>query len=356
MRRILVTLLALVAVVAALAWTFRAPLALRAFHAGLSRALTGDPIAELPEGLHVVLCGAGGPLPDPLRSGPCTAIVAGRTLLVVDSGTGGARNMQRLGVPPGQVAAVFLTHFHSDHIDGLGELALLRWAGGAHAEPLPVYGPDGVREVTRGFDRAYAADARYRVAHHGADVVPPSGAGLEGHPFPVPQAGEPIVVYDAHGLRVTAFRVEHEPVDPAVGYRFDYAGRSVVVSGDTRKSAEVERHAQGVDLLVHEALVTRLVAVMTEAASNADRQNLAKIMSDIPSYHTTPVEAAGIAQAAGVRHLLYTHVVPPLLLPGMESVLLEGVSDAYTGPVTVGRDGTMVSLPANSDAIEVSQR
>jgi ribonuclease Z len=355
-RRILVTLVALVAVVGALAWTFRAPLALRAFHAALTRTLTGDPIAALPDGLHVVLCGAGGPLPDPQRSGPCTAVVAGRTLFVVDAGTGGARNLQRLGVPPGQVAAVFLTHFHSDHIDGLGELGLLRWAGGAHAEPLPVYGPEGVRDVVRGFDRAYAADARYRTAHHGPEVVPPSGAGLAAHPFPTPQAGEPIVVHDAEGVRVTAFRVDHQPVDPAVGYRFDYAGRSVVVSGDTRKSDEVERNAHGADLLVHEALATRLVAVMTEAASQAGRPNLAKIASDIPSYHTSPVEAAELAQAAGVGHLLFYHVVPPLLLPGMESVFLEGVADAYAGPVTVGRDGTMVSLPAGSDAIDVSQR
>jgi ribonuclease Z len=356
MRRTLVTLAGLAAAAALLAWAFRAPIALRLFHVALERNLTGDPIAELPDGLHVVLCGAGGPLPDPRRSGPCTAVVAGRTLFVVDAGTGGARNMQRLGVPPGQVAAVFLTHFHSDHIDGLGELALLRWAGGSHVEPLPVHGPAGVREVTRGFDRAYAADARYRVAHHGEDVVPPAGAGLVGREFDPPRVGESISVYEADGIRVTAFRVDHEPVEPAVGYRFDYAGRSVVLSGDTRRSDEVARVAQGVDLLVHEALAPRLVAVMTEAASNANRPALAKIASDIPSYHTTPVEAAEIAQAAGVGHLLYHHVVPPLLIPGMEAVFLEGVSEAYAGPATLGRDGTAVSLPAGSPAIDVSQR
>jgi ribonuclease Z len=356
MRRVLVTLVAVVGVVALLAWAFRAPIALRLFHAGLERNLAADPIADLPDGLHVVLCGAGGPLPDPLRSGPCTAIVAGRTLFVVDAGTGGARNMGRLGVPPGQVAAVFLTHFHSDHIDGLGELALLRWAGAGHAEPLPVFGPEGVEEVTRGFDRAYAADARYRVAHHGAEVVPPGGAGLVARPFRQPRSGNALTIYDAGGVRVTAFRVNHEPVDPAVGYRFDYAGRSLLVSGDTSRSDEVQRNAQDVDLLIHEGLASRLVAVMTEAASNANRPNLAKIASDIPSYHTTPVEAAGIAQAAGARHLLFNHVVPPLLVPGLESVFLEGVADAYTGPVTLGRDGTTVSLPAGSQAIELSQR
>jgi ribonuclease Z len=295
-------------------------------------------------------------LPDPARSGPCTAVVAGSSFVVVDAGSGAARNLVRMDLPPGSLDAVFLTHFHSDHIDGLGELALLRWTGAAHEEPLPVYGPAGVEEVVEGFDRAYRQDALYRTAHHGPAAAPPSGAGLAARPFALPAPGAAAVVWERDGLRVSAFAVEHEPVRPAVGYRFDYAGRSLVVSGDTKKSQSLLAQARGVDLLVHEALSPQLVAQLHAAANAAGRANLAKITADIPDYHTTPVEAAQLAAAAGARHLLLTHVVPPLLLPGLDVVFLEGVSGAFAGGVTLGRDGTAISLPSGSDAIEVSER
>ena len=356
MRKVLMVVGGGLVLLALLVVTFRGPLSLRLMRAGLEQNLGADPFDAFPDGLHVVLCGAGGPLPDPNRSGPCTAIVAGRTLVVVDAGTMGSRNMGPMGVPPGSLDAIFLTHFHSDHIDGLGEMALQRWAGAAHAKPLPVYGPTGVSSVVRGFNDAYQADVRYRVAHHGEATMPPTGAGLEARPFATPADEAPVVVYEADGLTVTAFRVEHEPVDPAVGYRFDYGGRSVLVSGDTKKSAELQRNARGVDLLVHEALDAKLVGVMNEVAMELGRANLAKITFDIPDYHATPVEAAEIAAAADVGHLLYTHIVPPLIVPGMDTIFLEGVSDAYDGPVTLGRDGTRISLPSGSDAIDVISR
>jgi ribonuclease Z len=337
-------------------YALRGPIAFRVMGRALERNLAADPIAALPDGLHVLLCGAGGPLPDPVRSGPCTAVVAGLTLLVVDAGTGGARNLQRLAFTPGRTAAVFLTHFHSDHIDGLGELAMLRWTGGTQQTPLPAYGPAGVEEVVEGFGRAYRQDALYRTAHHGAAVAPPSGAGMTAHPFPLPALGESVVVWDADGLRVTAFAVEHDPVRPAVGYRFEYGGRSLAVSGDTKKSANLAAQARGVDLLVHEALAPQLVLRLNAAATAAGRANVAKIASDILDYHTTPVEAAELATETGAKHLLLTHIVPPLPMPGLDVVFLEGVSDAFTGGVTLGRDGTWVSLPSGSDAVEVSER
>lgn len=337
-------------------WSCRAPIALRVMERGLARTMSADPIAALPDGLHVLLCGAGGPLPDPVRSGPCVAVVAGETMVVVDAGTGGARNLQRMGFVPGRAAAVLLTHFHSDHIDGLGELAMLRWTGGAHADPLPVHGPSGVEEIVAGFGAAYRRDAGYRVAHHGAATVPPSGAGMVAVPFAVPAPDEAPLVYSAGELEVRAFLVDHAPVEPAVGYRFDYRGRSVVVSGDTAKSPNLEARAEGVDLLVHEALSPELVGRLHAAAQMAGRANLAKITADIPDYHTSPVEAAQIARAAGVRHLLFYHVVPPLPVPGLDVAFLAGVDDAYDGGVTLGRDGTLVSLPSGSDAVEVGER
>jgi ribonuclease Z len=354
-RRALALAAVLLCAAAGGVFLLRGPLAVRVMRRVAERTLAADGIAALPDGLHVVLCGAGSPLPDPERSGACTAVIAGRSLFVVDAGSG-ARNLMPMGLAPGPLAALFLTHFHSDHIDLLGQLAMLRWTNGAHEAPLPVFGPPGVEEVVEGFDAAYRRDSAYRAEHHGPAIAPPGGAGLTARPFPLPEVGAAVVVFEADGVRVTAFAVDHEPVVPAVGYRFDYAGRSVVVSGDTRKSAEVLRMAKGVDLLVHEALSPELVAVLDEAARTAGRANVAQILRDIPGYHTTPVEAAQTAEAAGARHLLYTHVVPALPLPGLDAEFLRGVSDAYSGGVTLGRDGTQVSLPRGNVEIEVSER
>jgi ribonuclease Z len=283
-------------------------------------------------------------------------VLAGSTLLVVDAGTDGARNLQRMGFTPGRIEAVLLTHFHSDHIDGLGELALLRWTTGSRKSPLPVYGPTGVDTVVDGFNAAYALDFGYRTAHHGPQIAPPEGAGSEPRAFDPPPSGTGVEVLHAGELTVTAFAVAHAPASPAVGYRFDYRGRSLVVSGDTRKSANLRRFAEDVDLLVHEALAPRLVGILNRAARHAGRDNVARIAEDILDYHTTPVEAAELAMAARARHLLYYHVLPPLRLPGLAASFLEGVATAYDGPVTVGRDGTFVSLPSGTGAIRVSER
>ena len=156
-----------------------------------------------------------------------------------------------------------------------------------------VMGVEGVGEVVEGFNLAYRQDGRYRVAHHTAAVMPPGGSGGFPRPFALPAPGEVRVIIDDAGLRIVAFQVEHEPVSPAVGYRFEYGGRSVVVSGDTKKSANLEHFAQGVDLLVHEALAPQLVGLLTQGAEQAGRKRLAKITRDILDYHASPVDAAG---------------------------------------------------------------
>lgn len=352
-RRALVTIALVLAVGAAVLYAFRGPLALRLMERVVARNMTSTLLDELPPGLHVALCGAGSPLPDADRSGPCVAVVAGGRLYVVDSGSGAARTLSRLRLPPGRLQAIFLTHFHSDHIDGLGELMLQRWAGGAQSSPSPIHGPEGVERVVAGFNEAYAQDFTYRIAHHGEDVVPAGGAGGVALPFAVPADGEARVVLRDGDLTVTAFRVDHAPVHPAVGYRFEHAGRSVVISGDTAKSDNVIRFADGADLLLHEALSPRLLGVVQRGAAAAGQANIEKITVDILDYHATPVEAAEVARAAGVGHLLLYHIVPPLPVAPLADVFLDGVAAAWDGPVTLGRDGTMVRLPADSRAIEV---
>ncbi len=136
----------------------------------------------------------------------------------------------------------------------------------------------------------------------------------------------------------------------------DYGGRSLVISGDTRPAPDLARAASGVDLLAHEGLSDILVGVLNRAATDAGRSNVAQITHDILAYHTTPRQAARIAAGARVGHLLFYHVIPPLVAPGMTAAFLDGVDDIYDGPVTVSRDGTLVSLPAGSRDIDVSQR
>lgn len=355
MKKFLLSLLAVAVMVACAAFFFRTPLSLMLAKKAATERLAYDAMNELPDGLHVGLCGAGSPFPDDKRSGPCTLVVAGKRLFIIDTGSGSARNIGKMGFQHGRIEAIFLTHFHSDHIDGMGELMLQRWGTAANTAPVPVYGPQGVEMVVAGFMQAYRQDSQYRVAHHGEAAVPSSGFGGQPMPFTPGSDGRVVVLKDAD-LEITAFTVDHGPAHPAVGYRFAYKGRSLVISGDTKKSAAVQREAAGVDVLVHEALSTPMVGILKDGAVKAGRMNLAKIFDDILNYHASPEEAAETARDAKVGYLLLNHIVPPLPLPGMEKAFLGKAPEIYSGPIRVGMDGDFLSLPASSTEIKVSRR
>ncbi len=314
------------------------------------RRVGRDVTAGLPDGLHVILCGTGSPLPDPTRAGPCTVVIAGRHVFMVDAGEGGARNLTLMGMPVGHVERLFLTHFHSDHIDGMGPLFLLRWTGSAAHSPLPVSGPPGVEQVIAGFDQAYKLDNASRTAHHGTVIAPPEGAGGIGQPFAIPGAGAVVLAED--GIKVTAFTVDHGPVKPAVGYRFDYKGRSVVLSGDTAFSPTLVKAAKGTDLLVHEALQPVLVKRLTAALDAHGLKNTAQITRDILNYHSTPEQAADAARLSGAKALALNHIVPPLPMRFAYPAFLGDAKAHFSGPITVGEDGMMFSLPAGTARID----
>jgi ribonuclease Z len=342
--------LVVIIVLGMLAYSQRAALVERILARGMEARMGAVVTDDFADGLHLALCGAGGPMPAPNASGPCVAVVAGEQLFVVDAGTDGLRNLGRMGYAAGNIEAVFLTHFHSDHIDGLGELATIRWVSAANTVPLPVYGPEGVQQVVEGFNTSYAQDVVYRHDHHGDTVAPLSGAGMVAKPFAPPDLGELAILYDDGDLKIEALAVDHTPIKPAVGYRFSYKDRSLLITGDTVKLPNIEKFAQGVDLLVHEALAPNLLVIMHEAATKVGNQVLAKVTHDVLDYHTSPVEAAETARDAGVGHLLYYHIVPPLIIPGQETLFLNGAEDIFAD-YTVGRDGTAFSLPSGSDEI-----
>lgn len=308
-----------------------------------------DKTAELADGLHVYICGAGSPLPDPKRSGPCIGVLAGDQAFIFDAGTGGARNLGPMGFPVGRIETIFLTHLHSDHLDGLGEMLLGRWINGGRSEPTSVRGPLGTAKIVDGFNVAYQTDSTYRTAHHGAAIANPSGFGGTASEIEMP--GNSAVVYDQGGVKITAFRVSHEPVSPSFGYRVDYKDRSISISGDTAFDPNVATVSDGVDVLFHEALNMEMVKTLEKSAKANGADRLAKIFYDIQDYHTSPVEAAKTAKAAKAQALVLYHIVPMLPNDALIPLFLKGADAHFEGKITVSEDGTLIRLPSGSEAI-----
>jgi len=306
------------------AFIFQRQIGMMLTKAYVERSFHNQLLPTLQDGLHAGLCGSGTPMPDPTRAGPCVVVIAGKHVYVVDVGEGSPRKLALMGVAP--------------------------------TDPVPVIGPQGVESVVNGFNAAYALDKTYRIAHHGEATMPPSGQGGVARPFTLVAGSDASqVVLQQDGLTITAFAVRHAPVFPAAGYRFDYGGRSIVISGDTAPSPVLAKYSQDVDVLFHEGLQAAMVSVLHDAAVRNNRPGVAKIAADIPSYHTTPEDAARIAQQAGVRQLVFYHTFPPLPFAYLNAAFLGDAPKIFHGPITVGKDGLLVSLPAGGTSIAMRE-
>ncbi|MEL7217503.1 MAG: MBL fold metallo-hydrolase [Pseudomonadota bacterium] len=314
-----------------------------------SRVASGGGLATVEDGLHVGLCGTGSPMPAVDRAGPCNLVIAGDQTFVIDAGEGAGEVLNRMGFNAATLNSILLTHFHSDHIDGIGPLTLVFWTRGTSAEPLPVYGPKGVETVVDGLNQFYALDREHRIAHHGGEIVPISGGGAVARPFEMD--GDRRVVLERDDLTITAFRVDHDPVEPALGYRFDYKGRSLCISGDTAKSTNLEVACEGVDVLVHDALQPAMLKQVQDAWARAGQDHIAQIMFDIQDYHASPEEAAESAQTVGARMLVLSHLVPPLQSAYFYPAFLRDASERFDGTIVVGEDGMFFSMPSGGNSI-----
>lgn len=272
----------------------------------------------------VVLTGTGVPVPDPERAGPGTLVRTGGLALQVDVGRATVMRLAGAGTRPEDVDAVLLTHHHSDHLTGLADLLLTRWIGGAHR--TTIVAPDGPAAdfAERALD-PWADDIDVRVAHVGHGGPP----AVDVHRFPA--GPEPVEVWRRDDVVVRAVSVRHEPVLPAVAYRIDGPDGGVVVSGDTAVCAEVERLAEGAEVLVHEVFLRSL----TEATrADAHLQALA-------AYHADAVDLGAMAARAGVPRLVLTHLIPPPRR-GYDDFVDEVRRGGYEGEVVVGPDLTEV--------------
>ena len=278
--------------------------------------------------MKLVLLGTGYPYPDPERAGPSCAIIVGQKIFIVDAGRGVGLRLARFGNPWRYIEAVFLTHLHSDHYDGLPDLFHNTWQFGS-GKPFELYGPKGTQELSDGILKFYGPDIHIR--RDLTEKLSAEGAKIYTH---IIQEG---VVYEIPGeVRVTAFNVDHAPVTPAFGYRFDAGEHSIVVSGDTRPSPNLIRFAQDVDILVHEAY----------AGATAPSDSAAKRPWSIHDYHTSAEEAGEIAQKANAKILVLTHLIPG---NAPEKEFMDPAKKKFSGKILVGRDLMIVEPPVESN-------
>lgn len=311
------------------------------------------------DALRVAIAGSSAPLPSAARAKASVVVFAGGRYWVVDSGPESVENLVLWRIPLAKVGGVLLTHFHSDHIGDLGELQLQTWAGGRPA-PLEVYGGPGVDGVVAGFNEAYRLDQGYRTAHHGEQVMPSRAWGMVAHTVelngpPTPAKDRTAIVYQDSTLRITAIEVNHAPIEPAYAYRFDYKGRSVVVSGDLTYHRPLIRGAANADVLVSEAISRSMTHALETAARGKAQSRTAAVMHDVQDYHISPEEAASLANDAKVKLLVYYHLLPAPdgFLP--RRLFASGVNKVRPHGWTMADDGDLYTLPLGSKDVQIGR-
>ncbi len=265
------------------------------------------------DNIVVTLLGTGTPALSATRFGPSTLVQAGGLNLVFDAGRGASIRMAQSGISPGQIDGLFITHLHSDHVNGFADL----WMAGyrphpeARTGPLKIYGPSGTKQLGDNVMLAFQADSDLRGR---GGRIPANAEKIE-----TSEIVNDGVVFDEAGVTVTAFRVSH--VETSFGYRVDYNGRSVLLSGDTSFDQNLIANGQGVDLLIHEVRMRR------PGAANG--------------IHTSPEETGTVLSETGAKMGVYSHI---MLGPGPRSdeekirELEARTRKNYDGPVIVGED------------------
>ena len=278
--------------------------------------------------IRVTMLGTGTPLPVPTQYGASILVEAGGQALLFDCGRGcGIRLAQARRALFNRIDALFLTHLHSDHVVGLPDLWLNGWTQG-RAIPLSIWGPVGTEDMMAGLQQAFAFDTHMRGE---VERVPASMAGLQTTVVEISGGG---VVFRRGGVTVTAFRVDHAAIEPAFGFRVDYAGRSLLLSGDTRPTANLLEYGSGVDLFVLDVMSPMMI-------KNIRAQKTPREAEIIIGHHTTAGEAAEIFSQTSPRLAVYTHTINR---SAVAANLIAATREGYAGPLLVGEDLMEISI------------
>jgi ribonuclease Z len=284
----------------------------------------GSACAENRAGIRVHLIGTGGPELTPARQGMSTLIEAAGETLIFDVGRGALQNIYLSRIDPRGVTKIFLTHLHSDHIEGLPSIWLTPWFMFGRKTQLEIWGPEGTRQMIEGMRMMYGHD----LEHRANALFKREYLDITVHEI------APGLVYQDAGIKVTAFSVEHDDGNPAFGYRIDAAGRSVLLSGDTTYSENVVKFGTGADLIVSN------VVAFSEPLTKSG------ILKPVLDKLTTPEQAAAIFSKAKPRLAVYSHIVKKEL-PGDEGddvVIKRTRAAGYDGPLIMGKDRMIVDV------------
>jgi ribonuclease Z len=281
-------------------------------------------VAQAPaQNFKVTLLGTGNPRPTIERFGPSILVEAGKQKLLFDCGRGATQRLYQLQIPFADVTALFLTHLHSDHVVGIPDLYLTGWVMG-RITPFQIWGPAGTKQMMTHLEQAYTFDLHTR--RDVDEKLPAQGAVV------VAKDIEQGIVYQNVGVKVTAFRVDHGPVTPAFGYRVDFAGHSVVLSGDTRYSENLIRFSKNADVLIHEVIDPEAYAAADQLFSPERKQK-------VVAHHTTSEQAGTIFSQVRPKLAVYSHIVP---VDAPE--LVAHTRKTYSGPLEVGEDLMSVGI------------
>lgn len=302
---------------------------LRWLRLGILLCLCGTPVIFAqgsggvpPKEIRVTLLGTmSGPRAHPTLAGITTLVEAGGERFLFDAGRGLMQRLVQAGFPMNAVTKLFLTHLHSDHVVGIPDLLLTPWSAAPERKvPLEVWGPDGTRDMMRHLEQAFAFDIHMR--RDVDESFSADGIKVVSHEI---REGK---VYERNGVTVTAFLVTHGLVKPSYGYRVDYGGRSVALSGDTSPNDNLVAFCKGVDVLIHEAIDPMVLRQLVP-----DPQRMAAIVAR----HTTPDQAAAIFSRVWPQLAVFSHS------PGTAAIV-EQTRRSYAGPVEMGEDLMVIDI------------